>query len=71
MIKRHKVFYSFFRPLVIVFAWFKLGYTYKKMKKLPDNYIVLCNHVTDYDPVLVGAAFPKQMYFLQLTIIMN
>ena len=31
---------------------------------MPDNYIVLSNHVTDYDPILVALSFPKQMYFV-------
>ena len=64
MKKRHLFFYGFFRPLVIIYLWFKFGYRYKKVKNLPDNYIVLCNHTTDYDPVLVGAAFKHQMYFV-------
>lgn len=64
MKKKHIIIYGFFRPLVIVFLWFKFGYTYKKIKGLPKNYIVLCNHTTDYDPVLVGSAFTKQMYYV-------
>lgn len=64
MKKKHLFFYAFLRPLVIVFLWFKFGYTYKRVKNLPDNYIVLCNHTTDYDPVLVGAAFRRQMYYV-------
>jgi 1-acyl-sn-glycerol-3-phosphate acyltransferase len=64
MKKRHLIIYYFFRPLVIAFLWLRFGYTYKKVKNLPDNYIVLCNHTTDYDPVLVGSAFRKQMYYV-------
>ena len=64
MKKRHLIIYHFFRPLVIVFLWFRFGYTYKKVKNLPDNYIVLSNHTTDYDPVLVGSAFRRQMFYV-------
>ncbi len=65
MNKKHVFFYKFLRPLVILFLKIKFGYTYTCPKnELPENYIVLSNHVTDYDPVLVGAAFPKQMYFV-------
>lgn len=60
----HNVFYRVVRPLVIIFDKIKFGYTYTKAKDLPDNYIVLSNHVTDYDPLLVAASFPKQMYFV-------
>ena len=64
MKKRHLIIYHFFRPLVIIFLWLRFGYTYKKVKNLPDNYIVLCNHTTDYDPVLVGSAFRRQMFYV-------
>lgn len=64
MKKRHIIFYNFFRPLVIIFLWFKFGYKFKVAKDLPENYIVLSNHTTDFDPLLVGASFPRQMYFI-------
>lgn len=65
MNKKHVLFYKFLRPLVILFLKIKFGYTYTCPKnELPENYIVLSNHVTDYDPVFVGAAFPNQMYFV-------
>ena len=33
-------------------------------KNLPDKYIVLSNHVTDFDVLFVAASFPRQMYFV-------
>lgn len=44
----------------------KFGYRYEKpkTKELPETYIVLSNHVTDYDPIFVGMSFRKQMYFV-------
>ncbi len=64
MNRRHAFFYGFFRPPVTVFLRLKFGYKYKIAKDLPDTYIVLSNHNTDYDPLLVGASFPRQMYFV-------
>ncbi len=64
MRKRHHFFWWLLRPLIIVFLWVKFGYTFKKAKGLPRNYIVLANHATDYDPLLVAASFPRQMYFV-------
>jgi len=61
---KHKLVWLFIRPLVIIFLWFKFGYTFKTAKGLPENYIVLANHTTDFDPVFVGASFRKQMYFV-------
>ena len=64
MPKRHLFFYQLLRPLVIVFLRLKFGYTYTLAKDLPDTYMVLSNHTTDYDPLFVCASFPKQMYFV-------
>ena len=64
MNKRHARFWDFFRPLIILFLKIRFGYTYEKAKNLPDTYIVLSNHVTDYDPLFVTASFPKQMYYV-------
>lgn len=51
-------------PLVKGFLKIKFGYQWTKTQGLPENYIVLSNHVTDYDPLLVGVSFSKQMYFV-------
>lgn len=64
MNKKHILFYSFFRRVVIPYTKLKFGYKFQVAKDLPDNYIVLSNHVTDYDPILVALSFPKQMYFV-------
>ncbi len=64
MNKKHAFIYWLLRPLVAVFLWIKFGYTYKKAKNLPkEPYIVLSNHVTDFDPLFVGVSF-RQMYFV-------
>jgi len=62
--KRHLFFYCALRPLVMLFVRLKFGYTCEKAKELPENYIVLSNHVTDYDMLLVASSFKRQMYFV-------
>ena len=62
--RKHRVFYSIFRPLVTVFARIRFGYRFEKAKDLPENYIVLSNHTTDYDLLFVAASFPRMMYFI-------
>ena len=64
MKKRHVFFYKLLLPLTTLFCRIKFGYTYEKAKALPENYIVLSNHVTDYDMLFVGASFKRQMYFV-------
>ncbi len=66
MNKKHKLVIAIIRPIGFLFAKLKFNFKFKKAKKeeLPENYIVLSNHVTDYDPILVGLSFPNQMYFV-------
>ena len=65
MNKKHIFIYTLLRPLVSLFLRIKFGYSYKVAKNLPDsNYIVLSNHVTDFDPLFVGVSFRRQMYFV-------
>lgn len=61
---RHAILYALIRPLVILYLWCTFGYRYRRARNLPENYIVLSNHATDYDVILVASAFRKQMYFV-------
>lgn len=63
-IRRHKIWYWFLRPIAWLIVKCKFGYKYKKAKNVPDNYIVLANHTTDFDPIFVALGFTKQMYFV-------
>lgn len=64
MQKRLNIIWRLLRGPVILFCKLKFGYTYKPAKDLPDHYIVLSNHTTDYDCVLVACSFKKQMYYV-------
>lgn len=64
MQKRLNFFWRVLRGPVILFCKLKFGYTYKPAKNLPDHYIVLSNHTTDYDCVLVACSFKRQMYYV-------
>lgn len=64
MKKRHKIVWGILRAPVGLFLKLKFGYKYEIAKDLPENYIVLSNHVTDWDPVLVGVSFKKNMYLV-------
>lgn len=64
MSKKHTFFYTIIRPLAALFVKIKFGYTYEVAKNLPENYLVLSNHTTDYDLVFVAASFPRMMYFV-------
>lgn len=61
---KHQIIWSLLRRLVHPYLWLKFGYTYEKAKNLPETYIVLSNHTTDYDPIFVAMSFPKFMHFI-------
>lgn len=64
MLKRHTFFYRLLWPLVVLFLRLKFGYRAQRPKNLPDTYLVLANHTTDWDPILVASGFPRMMYFV-------
>ncbi len=61
---KHRFFYRLLRPLVSLYLRLTFGYRYERAVNLPDNYIVLANHTTDYDPLLVAVAFSRPMAFV-------
>lgn len=61
---KHQLIWSILRRLVYPYVKFKFGYTYEKAKNLPETYIVLSNHTTDFDPIFVAMSFPKFMHFV-------
>ena len=64
MKRRHVFFYKLARLLVIGFTKIKFGYRFQIAKDLPENYIVISNHATDYDVLFVATSFKRQMYFV-------
>lgn len=61
--KRHAASWILLRPAVKLLL--KLKFNYSSPLYAPDGpYLVLCNHVTDWDPLLLGVSFKKQMYFV-------
>ena len=62
--RRHQRVWNFFWYCTVPF--FKLAYSYncKKAPAIQSPYLVISNHTTVLDCVLVGMSFRKQMYFV-------
>ena len=62
--RRHQRVWNFFWYCTVPF--FKLIYSYncKIAPKIKGPYLVISNHTTELDCVLVGMSFKKQMYFV-------
>lgn len=61
---RYKWIYKFARTIIAPFFAVRMGYRCLPAGKLEEPYIVLANHTTDLDPVLVAMSFPQHMYFV-------
>lgn len=61
---RHVNAYKFFRPFLKPFLKGKFAFEYKSAPNVEEPYIVLSNHNSDFDPMLVGLSFPRHMYFV-------
>jgi 1-acyl-sn-glycerol-3-phosphate acyltransferase len=60
----HRFVYRILKIVLTPILKRKLNYSYEKVQPSGRPYIVLANHNTDYDPLLVGLAFPHQMYYV-------
>ena len=63
-IKRHLFFYRLLRPVAYLAAKIMLNYSCKPAPEVDGTYIVLANHTTNWDPILVGCSFKKPMNFI-------
>ena len=61
---RHKLIFSLLLWPVRLVLRLWLGFTRDKKRPPATPCIVLANHTTDFDPIFVGAAFGRQIYFV-------
>ncbi|SHH65071.1 1-acyl-sn-glycerol-3-phosphate acyltransferase [Sporobacter termitidis DSM 10068] len=61
---RHKVAWQILRFPAYLFLMLKFNYTCVQAPKIPYPFILVANHVTDFDPIMVGCSFGQQMYFV-------
>ena len=62
--KRHRRSWRFFNPLVRLVTRVLFRYRWK-CTEVEGPFLLVCNHNTDLDPLMIAAAFPRQqMYFI-------
>lgn len=62
--RRSKFIYNVLHPLAGIFAKLVLNFKGEKIPELQGNYLLLANHVTDYDMVFACVASKKHMYYV-------
>lgn len=60
---RHQRVWSILRPLAKLICFLRLGFR-AVPARVAGPYLLVCNHVTDWDPVLMGCSFPEQAYYV-------
>lgn len=61
---KHRILWKILSPLVVIYLRIKFGYTFETAANLPDRFIVLSNHTTDFDPLFVGVSFKNFIRFV-------
>ena len=61
--RRHRIVWKLLRPLAKLVSWLRLGFR-AVPARVKGPYLLVCNHVTDWDPVLVACSFPEQHYYV-------
>ena len=61
---RHLIVWKLFRYPVYLFLKLRFNYTFEWAPKIPGPFLLIANHVTNLDPLMVGCSFKQQMYFV-------
>ena len=62
--KHHRRVFAVLRYTIVPILTRYLGYRFKKTSVGKPATIIISNHTTNYDPILVGCAFREHMYFV-------
>ena len=69
--RRYRRAFAFFRFVLKPFLRRKFGYRCDDLSKIEGPYLLLANHNTEFDPMLVGLATKKQLFFVASEHIMR
>lgn len=60
----HQIVYKTARILLMPYIKYRFGFKFERVLSKSSPYLVLSNHTTNWDPLLVGMSFPKHMYYV-------
>lgn len=63
-VRFHQRVYRFLSPVVRVWIGRRFSMTYSEVPELPDHFLLISNHVTNYDMFIVGLTLRAHMYFV-------
>ncbi len=62
--RRHKLIYTIIRPFVTLFLKLRFGFKRGKMRDEKGPFVLVCNHVTNFDMMFLGCIFKEYIYFV-------
>lgn len=63
-LKRHQMVYKLLCPPIRLFTKWKFNYEFDSLEHIEGPYLLLPNHNLELDPLLIGVAVNKQLYFV-------
>ena len=69
--KRHRIFINILRPFVKIYLKLKYKFTHDKPIVMSEGSVILCNHTTTLDPVMVSYLFKDHVYYMASKDIFN
>ena len=69
--KRHQIFINIVRPFFKIYLKIKYRFTHDKPIVMPEGSVILCNHTTTLDPVMVSYLFKHHVYYMASKDIFN
>ena len=63
-LRRHQMVFKVLMPFIHIFNKWKFNYEFDSLKDIEGPYLLLPNHNLELDPVLIGEAAGKQIYFV-------
>ena len=61
--RQRRTYRTLYKPAKLLMEGL-LNYSYTLGPKIEGPCLILSNHVTDFDPILVGLSFPEHMYYV-------
>lgn len=62
--RRHKFIYDFVRLPVRIFLWLKIRFKRGKVNKIKGPFVLVSNHVTNFDMLMLSISFKEYMYYV-------
>ena len=61
---RHRILYEIIKPFATLFLKLRFGFKRGKMVDLKGPFVLVCNHVTNFDMIFTSCVFKEYIYYV-------